>query len=433
MKILVVVGFALLGVVVKAQFNWTPLAPLPMPMANHAVCAAEVNGNWQVYAFGGITSGLTLNDIHRQAFRYEVALDLWSALPDIPDTLGKIAASASVVGDTAYVIGGYHVFNGSPFELSSNKVHRLDLVTNMWMTDGAAVPVPIDDQVQAVWRDSLIYVITGWSNTTNVANVQVYDPAFNSWQAATPVPNDNQYKAFGANGVIIGDTIYYHGGATSSGNFPAQDRVRIGVIDPTDPLSIDWLPPVVGGLGARYRPGAAVLGAKPTWIGGSTTSYNYNAVAYNGSGGVSPVTGIQQWSAGSMSTIGSTPTHVMDLRGLGELGGDQFILAGGIGLQQTVLDSVWLVNYTPTAIGDTDALPHSLVHPNPAYDVIRIDPEGSAPTPYSMTDATGRVVQMGHLVGAFVDVRALANGMYTLRLELSGRIRTARFVKRTGP
>lgn len=433
MKSLTVIAFALTGLIMRAQFTWTSLAPLPLPMANHAVCAAEVNGNWQVYAFGGITSGLTLNDIHRQAFRYDVAMDNWAALPDVPDTLGKIAASASVVGDTAYVIGGYHVFSGSPFELSSNKVHRLNLMTNTWMTDGAPVPVPIDDQVQAVWRDSLIYVITGWSNTTNVANVQVYDPAFNSWQVATPVPNNNQYKAFGANGVIIGDTVYYHGGATSSGSFPATDRVRIGVIDPLDPLNINWLQSVVGGEGARYRPGAAVLGGKPTWIGGSATSYNYNAVAYNGSGVVSPATGIQRWSAGSMSTIGNTPMNVMDLRGLGGLGIDQFILAGGIGLQRTVLDSVWLVNFTPTGIDDVEAPPSFPVHPNPASDIIRIDDDLFAPAAYSITDVTGRVVKAGRLVDAYVDVSTLANGVYTLRLEMNGAMRSGRFVKSAGP
>jgi len=112
-----------------------------------------------VYTFSGITMGLGSSDIHRNAYRYNVSANTRTALPDVPDTLGKIAAAASVVGDTAYVIGGYHVLNGPPYEVSSNRVHRLDLSTDTWMPNGANIPVPIDDQVQAVWRDSLIYVI----------------------------------------------------------------------------------------------------------------------------------------------------------------------------------------------------------------------------------------------------------------------------------
>ena len=37
-----------------------------------------------------------------------------------------------------------------------------------------------------------------------------------------------------------------------------------------------------------YRMAATSVNNKPHWIGGSTTTYNYNPVAYNGSGGVNP-------------------------------------------------------------------------------------------------------------------------------------------------
>jgi hypothetical protein len=401
-----------------AQWSWTPLAPLPMPTANHALCAAMVNGSWNVYAFGGITTGLASDDIHRRAFRYEVDSDAWFPLPDLPDTLGKIAASASVVGDTAYVIGGYHVFNAAPFELSSNKVHRLNLATNTWMPDAAPVPVPIDDQVQAVWRDSLIYVITGWSNSTNVANVQVYDPAHNNWSAATPVPNNNQYKAFGAGGAIIGDTIIYHGGASTGLNFPAQDRVRIGVIDPDNPLAIDWLPSVIGGLGARYRSGPAVVNGKATWIGGSAISYNFDALAYAGGAVVDPATAILQWSGNGMSTIGTAPAHVMDLRAVGDLGNGQLIVAGGIGLQRSVLDSVWLVNANATGI-EREAQPQAMVHPNPVVDELHVTYPDRAFTRFALFDAVGALILQGPLRTAPARIPAVGiqAGHYFIRLE----------------
>ena len=399
-----------------AQFTWMPVAPLPMPTANAAVCAAEVNGVHQVYVFGGITTGLAAANIHQQAFRYEVTADQWWALPALPDTLGKIAAAASVVGDTAYVIGGYHVFNGPPYELSSNKVHRLDLTTNTWLPDGAAVPVAIDDQVQAVWRDSLIYVITGWSNTANVPNVQLYDPAHDQWSAATPVPNTNQYKAFGAGGTIIGDTIYYFGGASMGGNFPAQDRLRIGHIDPLAPTNITWLPAITGGLGPRYRPACLVLDDAPLWVGGSAVSYNYDAVAYNGSGVVAPAALMQRWDGTAMVAAGSTVPQVMDLRGAGELGNGSYVIAGGIGTAQTVLDSVWLL--TPGDVGMSEYRAVELaLWPNPTTGACTVLVPGSGGH-YILCDAPGRSLLHGTFQGdrLHLDLRSLPRGAHVIEV-----------------
>ncbi|RMG80352.1 MAG: hypothetical protein D6707_06565, partial [Bacteroidetes bacterium] len=218
------------------------LAPLPEPVSNNAVASATVNGNTYVYSFCGIDSSKTHSGIHLKSFRFDVNQNLWESLPDVPDTLGKIAASASRIKDTIYIIGGYHVMpNG--YEYTSNKVHRFNVVTNQFMSDGAPVTVPVDDHVQAAWRDSLIFVITGWSGSGfsggNVANVQIYNPSLNSWMQATPVPNNNIYKSFGASGVIIGDTIYYYGGANGS-SFGPQNQLRKGVINPSDPTQISW-------------------------------------------------------------------------------------------------------------------------------------------------------------------------------------------------
>jgi hypothetical protein len=99
-------------------------------------------------------------------------------------------------------------------------------------TSGTDLPIPTDDHVQCVWRDSLIYIITGWSNTGNIPNVQIYDPANDTVLSGTPIPNSDDYKAFGASGVIIGDTIYYAGGVNDSWIFTIQPRLRKGIINP---------------------------------------------------------------------------------------------------------------------------------------------------------------------------------------------------------
>ena len=414
-----------------AQWTWTPIAAMPMPTSNHAFCSAEVNGAWFAYAFGGITTGLTNDNIHRNAFRYDVTNNAWTALPDVPDTLGKIASAASVVGDTAYVIGGYHVLDGSPFEISSNKVHRLDLTTDTWLPDGAPLPVPIDDQVQAVWRDSLIYVVTGWSNTTNVPNVQVFDPAHNTWSAATPVPNNNSFKAFGACGMIIGDTIWYHGGARIGGNFPAVPDTRRGVIDPQNPLQIAWTSTWAEPTLPLYRGGAFVWNGQPHFVGGSSVSYNFDAVAYNGSGIVEPLARIINYDPLSFqwTEANDQPVSVMDLRGIGTLDNGRYILAGGIGEQQTVLDNAWLLNYSPVGIDERDGF-QLVGFPNPASDRFTVLlPEAFQQGNFEVFNILGSKVQSQTYQGVqlVLETRLLPVGFYLLKLSSATSVATLGF------
>ena len=60
--------------------------------------------------------------------------------------------------------------------------------------------MPVDDTVSGVWRDRLIFLVSGWSVDANVDAVQVYDPALNRWMRATPVPG---IPVFGHAGGIV--------------------------------------------------------------------------------------------------------------------------------------------------------------------------------------------------------------------------------------
>lgn len=321
-----------------------PLAPLPEPVSNNAVTAVMADGKTYVYSFCGIDATKIWSGIHLKAWRYDMQADSWSPLPPVPDPDGgKIAASASFLKGKIYVVGGYHVAqNGN--EASSSRVHVFDPVANVWLPDAAPLPVPIDDQVQAVWRDSLLYVVTGWSNTNNVPNVQVFDPSANTWATGTPVPNNTDYKVFGANGVIIGDTIFYAGGARTGSNFPATSFFRKGVINPKNPLEITWTgfdePAAMG-----YRMAAATLGNLAVWIGGSDVTYNFDGIAYNGSGGVPPLdrTTLYDPAGGNFhQTFGQMPA-VMDLRGAAQITDDEVIIVGGMVEGQQVTNQVWRI------------------------------------------------------------------------------------------
>lgn len=397
----------------------TQLTDMPIPIANNAVVAAKVNGRDYVYSFGGIGTGLTYGKISQLAFRYDVVADSWDTLPPLPDTLGKIASAASYVNGKIYIIGGYHVFpNGD--EISSSRVHVFDPATNTYLPDAAPVPLPIDDHVQAVWRDSLIYVVAGWSNTGHVTNVHIFNPTTDTWSVGAPIPNTYDYRAFGASGVFIGDTLYYMGGARTGLAYPAAPELRKGVIDPSDPTQITWSYQVFFNT-AGYRMAPAVLGDWAVWLGGSSATYNYNAAAYDGSGVVFPENRILLYNPALDSLAiytDSMPLPTMDHRGVGQLNGYKFIVCGGILGNAVVSNRTHLYEIdAPTAINVIEGSLGAKVYPIPAKDKLVVELPLAARL--ILTDLSGKQVLVNYTESGLVelDVSHIEKGYYLLRLE----------------
>ena len=213
-------------------------------------------------------------------------------------------------------------------EESSNDVHVFNPETNSWEADGAPIPVPIDDHVQAVWNGTHIYVITGWSDNQNVANVQIYTPVNDLWLEGTSTPDNSDYKVFGGSGDILGNTIYYHGGVRSSFGFFPTAEVRKGVINPENPLEIEW--EILGDseLGTTYRAAAISIPTANSvyWFGGSQLGYNFDGIDYNGTGPVAPLGIIKAHNIFTEEVINQAPLNnqtffelSMDLRGIARL------------------------------------------------------------------------------------------------------------------
>jgi hypothetical protein len=353
----------------KGQFNIEALAPLSEASTNGAVETAEINGNRYVYYWAGIDSSLIYSGINRRGFRYSVSNDLWESLHEIPDSIGKIALSATRIGDIIYLIGGYSVSeNGN--EISSNKVHRFSVSQNAFLTDAATLPTPIDDHIQFAKNDSLIYVITGWSNSGNTGIIQVYNVNTNTWQLANNLPSTEGYNAFGAAGTLIGDTIYYFGGASDGFNFPTANRLRKGFIHPENPYQIDWQSSIPNSSYKKYRAAGISVNNKACFIGGSSVSYNFNGISYAGSVAVSPSedtyiltdTGFVEFSI---------PELPMDVRSYATIGINEWIIVGGLIAGPAATSNVWKLTYTnPNSIQEVSQ--QSNVYPNPASDFIYI-------------------------------------------------------------
>ena len=339
----------LLGTTAFSQtWQWTELADMPFRTSNNAVCEAVVGVDEVVYSFGGIDTTKIYSGIHNRCFKYTVGTDTWIEIDTLPDA-PKIASSASFVKGKIYVLGGYHVASGGS-ETSSNKVHVYNPGTENFEADGAPIPIPIDDHVQCVYKDSLIFVVTGWSNSGNVPNVQIYNPTFNQWQAGTNTTNNAFYTAFGASGNIIGDTLYYHGGA-SGGAFGAKKFMRKGYINPLDPTDITWTLMNDAPGDAGYRSACGVHENTIFWVGGSAKAYNYDGIAYDGSGGVDPSARVLHFnnSVYQYSDEIAEPYAVMDLRGIAKIGIDRWIICGGMDTNQVVSNRTFLL--TSNSVG----------------------------------------------------------------------------------
>jgi len=403
----------------KSQLSYIALigqlSDMPEPISNNAVVEGWANGVPYIFSFGGIDSTKLWSGIHLKAFRYNTVTNIWDTIPSLPDTLGKIASAASWVDSVIYIIGGYHVYANSN-EASSAKVHRFDPRTNTYLSDGMDIPVPIDDHVQAVWNDSLIYVITGWSNSGNVPNVQIYDPANNNWLVGTPTPNNNTYKAFGASGIIIGNTIYYHGGASNSLNFPGQSILRIGQINPTNPTQITWSMQNTNFI--TYRSACVESFGNPFWIGGSELTYNYNGIAYNGSGGVPNKSSILGYEIGTFDSIMMTSILLpIDLRGVA-INNNGYYLAGGMDSQQKVSKNTYLIQIPIfDGIDEQKSLPFK-TYPNPTASHINLLFDEIENKTIQLIDVVGNEVLklQSHSNNIQLDVSTYPKGIYFIKV-----------------
>ena len=394
---------------------------MPEAVSNNAVASATQNGETYVYSFSGIDTTKDWFGIHLKSFRYNVQANLWDSLPPLPDPNGgKIAAAASTVKNKIYIIGGYHVASNYT-EVSSNKVHIFDPESNSFLNDGTPIPKAIDDQVQAVWRDSLIYVVSGWSNTGNVTNVQIYNPSTDTWTAGTPIPNSSNYKVFGGSGTIIGDTIYYAGGAKSVGNFPATTYFRKGYINPNNPTEITWEGYTeLAAMG--YRMAASSLDEKALWFGGSDITYNFNGIAYNSSGGV-PALGritIYDPNTGQLEQIHDFIPPTMDLRSIAKISENQYIIAGGMQENQSVTNRTLLITIDNINAIKNTSLPEIKITPNPASDWISFDKKGSFDV--QITNLQGKIVFDKKGVSGQINISALSQGKYILSIIEDGKI-----------
>ena len=322
------------GIIQVPAPQWTSAPPLPVPITNNAVAASVSNGRTSVYSFLGLDSTKTWSGVTNRAFRWHTDEQVWTEIDPVPGP-GRLASTAQAVGGRIFVFGGYTVAEDGA-EKSLPDVAIWDPETESW-SSGAPIPVPVDDAVSGIWRDSLVYLVSGWHDTDNVRNVQIYDPANDSWLQATEIPGT---PVFGHSGAIAGDDIVYVDGAARNTGVPRYTLASEswhGAIDPQDPTSITWtrLPNHPGRL--LYRSASVGMDNWVIMAGGTDNPYNYNGVGYDGAPS-EPSSRVLGFNVETMTwqELQRLPEPSMDHRNIGYSGGG-FYLVGGMGRAQRVL------------------------------------------------------------------------------------------------
>ena len=383
--------------------DWQDHALLPAPVANNAVTTHVLADTPYVYTFMGIDSTKIWSGITTEARRLNAVTNAWETLPDVPAPDGRIAACAVTLGDSVYVIGGYKVDSGGG-ETTARRMMRFDATTATWVDDAALVGHKVDDMVAATWRDSHIFLISGWSTNQNVAYVQVYDRATDTWADATPIPD---FGTFGAVGGICGDHIVFMDGVADTGSFSFDlvNRVLVGTIDPGDPTNVTWEDRGPHPGAPVYRGASWNLPGDDDRIlvaGGTDNPYNFNGQGYGGQP-AEPLPTV--WSyhvpTGTVVFHADKPVPTMDHRGFPPAGGRLWVIGGMEGGQTvTARVSSWL----PDAVtgiqsglleGTAPGLPVVRAWPNPVRTEVRFAPSlpGAVLERARIIDVTGRVVR----------------------------------------
>lgn len=307
------------------------IPPLPAPVSNNAVASVKVRRHTLLFSFMGIGAKKTWDSITNAAYVYNPDDGKWDDLRPVPGPAGRLGASAIGAREQVFVVGGYTV-DGQGGETTVPDVSVYEPITRHWYR-GADIPVPVDDSMVGVYRDRYLYLVSGWSRTDAVANVQVYDMEKNKWAQATPIPGR---PVFGHAGALVDDTIVYVDGAykNPAGKpfYIASDECWMGKIDKKDFTKITWtkLPEHPGDAHYRIAAGGSEKDRKIYFTGGSDRPYSMTGTGYDGNPAEpSAVTFVFDLKSGQWDTISDDvgdPT--MDHRGLLITPGGMFTVGG---------------------------------------------------------------------------------------------------------
>lgn len=253
--------------------QWSSVRPLPAERFEAGAVALGA----RIWFFGGITDLCPSADAactSTEVDVYDPASDSWDAGPPLPDGAPRHHLALTVLDGRVYLVGGFTGILGTadPFVP----------VGTTWSFDGsgwtrlADQPAPRGSATaQAI--GGRIYVAGGGTNEPDArADLSIYDPVTDSWQAGAPMPTAREHVASCA----LGGQLLVVGGWLASSNKPA-----VTTAESYDPGSDSWttlpsMPTARGGLGAVVVDGRCYVVGGEDWSTPGNDTFAANE-AYN--------------------------------------------------------------------------------------------------------------------------------------------------------
>jgi N-acetylneuraminic acid mutarotase len=226
--------------------TWTSGAAMPTPLAFSTAAVLKK----EIYVVGGNNGGEETADVQI----YNPATNAWSTGSSYPTGIGS--ASSAVVKNILYVFGGT-----SDGVTPSNAVWAYNPKTKAWTAAAAMPTARWGSEAVVEKKTGIIYVIGGdinGSGNGNVATVESYNPATNSWTEESPMLVAKGQSAAG----LIGTTIVVADGATNG-------QGTTGDTEAYDPATNTWKT-LASDPVSRYASCEGSIGAKLFDMGGQT-------------------------------------------------------------------------------------------------------------------------------------------------------------------
>lgn len=362
---------------------WNTLATMPAKRAAHG--SASLNG--KLYVVGG-SNGATVFNI---LYEYDPALNSWAIKASMPTARYQLTAEAA--NGKLYATGGYN--SGV---ISANE--QYDPILNSW-TAKAVLPVGRYLHSGGTVQDNgieKIFIVGGW-NGSWLSNSQLYDPNSNLW---TALPNMQSVRGRVA-GAGLANCIYIPGGFNGSAALSSSEIFCFAL-----PLPVELLKFYATCLNSQ---------AKIIWSTASETNNDYFEIekSYNGQ------------SFESIGKVaGSGTTTVLHNYFFSDF--NAFDDAFYYRLKQVDFNGEFSYSNI-IAVTCYSEIKAGIIFPNPANDFISLNFTGSMNDfEIDIINARGQIVLKDHNQNK-IDISALAQGIYLLRLTEDNNMFFQKFIK----
>jgi hypothetical protein len=251
----------LLTTISKAQWSEIPALPI---IANWPM-TAELDG--KIYSFGGIDGTAS-----RNVYVYTPGATEWEKLSGLMPK-GKFGGYAAAINGKIYIVGGM-VVSGNSY-VSNGETYEFDPVARTFTTKKALTTATKVGWFAGAQVNGKIYVIGGYTGSTDVTNIQVYDPATDTWTTSTSkAPYTGRYAA----SAVLNGKIFVMGGNSTTSYL---NQAWMGTPNDADG-TIAW-EKIANLPAALTRGSAGVANGKVTFTGGAPVlSEGYsNTYIYN--------------------------------------------------------------------------------------------------------------------------------------------------------